>query len=262
MAGGPPAAEPKDNAMIEQLTHLMVHSGAAWVLWLLFALSFVSVAVALERAWVFRSSSSQLDQLVPTLRKFLRGDDQGRQQASKLLESDNSVVGRVVGAGLTEADLGSEAASEAMAAAIGLERKRLEARLLILGTIGNNAPFIGLLGTVIGVVGAFDALGKPQAIAGQVAAASSALAPERVMSTIAEALVATAVGLIVAIPAVAVFNYFQGRVATAIADAETLGHVLLVHLRGEPESSRPRWAASSAQGGYGRASRSAEPAAE
>lgn len=242
--------------MIEQLTHLMVHSGAAWVLWLLFALSFVSVAVALERAWVFRRSGSQVARLVPALRKALRADD--LQQASKLLESDESVLGRVVGAGLAEADLGSEAASEAMAAAIGLERKRLEGRLLVLGTIGNNAPFIGLLGTVIGVVGAFDALGKPQAVAGQIAAASSALAPERVMSTIAEALVATAVGLIVAIPAVAVFNYFQGRVATVIADAETLGHVLLVHLRGERESSRPRWAA----GSYGRAARSAEPAAE
>jgi biopolymer transport protein ExbB len=130
-----------------------------------------------------------------------------------------------------------------MSAAIGLERKRLESRLLVLGTIGNNAPFIGLLGTVIGVVGAFDALGKPvQAVAGGVAAASAGLAPERVMSTIAEALVATAVGLVVAIPAVAVFNYFQGRVATAVADAETLGHVLLAHLRAEhdPELSQRR----------------------
>jgi biopolymer transport protein ExbB len=62
---------------------------------------------------------------------------------------------------------------------------------------------------------------------------ASALAPERVMGTIAEALVATAVGLVVAIPAVAVFNYFQGRVTAALADAETLGHVLLSHLRGD-----------------------------
>lgn len=221
--------------MIEQLTHLMVHSGAAWVLWLLFALSFVSVAVAIERAWVFRSSGGDVDALVPKLRKSLRADD--HPQAAKLLETDNSVVGRVVGAGLAESDLGSEAAAEAMAAAMGLERKRLEGRLMVLGTIGNNAPFVGLLGTVIGVVGAFDALGKPAA-----GAAASAMAPERVMSTIAEALVATAVGLVVAIPAVAVFNYFQGRVTTALADAETLGHVLLAHLRAEhdPDLSRRR----------------------
>lgn len=222
--------------MIEQLTHLMVNGGAGWVLWLLFALSFLSVGVAIERAWVFRSSAGTVDALVPKLRKLLRSDD--HPEASKLLEQDNSVVGRVVGAGLAESDLGSEAAAEAMAAAMGLERKRLEGRLMVLGTIGNNAPFVGLLGTVIGVVGAFDALGKPTAAG----AAATAMAPERVMSTIAEALVATAVGLVVAIPAVAVFNYFQGRVSTALADAETLGHVLLAHLRAEhdPDISRRR----------------------
>ncbi len=98
--------------------------------------------------------------------------------------------------------------------------------------MGNSAPFLGLLGSVIGVVGAFVGLGKPQAMSNAMGAAA-ALAPERVMGTIAEALVATAVGLVVAIPAVAVFNYFQGRVTAAISDAETLGHVLLAHLRAE-----------------------------
>ncbi|MGC4088112.1 MAG: MotA/TolQ/ExbB proton channel family protein [Polyangiaceae bacterium] len=216
--------------MITQLTRLMVHSGAAWVLWLLFGLSFVSIAIAFERALAFRRTHGDVNQLVPTLRKLLRLDD--HVGAARLLQESASVEGRVVAAGLEEADLGSAAAEEAMAAAMGLERKRLEQRLLVLGTIGNNAPFVGLLGTVIGVVGAFDELGKPPTASGAVAAASS-LAPERVMGTIAEALVATAVGLVVAIPAVAIFNYFQGRVSAALADAETLGHVLLAHLRAE-----------------------------
>jgi len=223
--------------MIESLTRLMVSSGAAWVLWLLFALSFVSVSIAIDRALAFRRTHGDVARLVPALRRLLRADD--REGAAKLLGDSNSVEGRVVCAGLAEADLGAAAAEEAMAAAMGLERKRLERRLLFLGTVGNNAPFVGLLGTVIGVVGAFDALGKPQALSGAAAAASS-LAPERVMGTIAEALVATAVGLVVAIPAVAVFNYFQGRVTGALADAETLGHVLLAHLRavGEPSPER------------------------
>jgi biopolymer transport protein ExbB len=215
--------------MIEHLTRIMVHSGAAWVLWLLFGLSFLSLAVALERLLVFRRTRGDVAALVPRLRSLLRADDHEAAQA--LLEGAHSVEGRVVAAGLAEADVGSAAAEEAMAAAMGLERRRLERRLLFLGTVGNNAPFVGLLGTVIGVVGAFDALGKPQAMAGALAA--TGLAPERVMGTIAEALVATAVGLVVAIPAVAVFNYFQGRVTAALADAETLGHVLLAHLRAE-----------------------------
>lgn len=221
--------------MIERLTYLMVGSGASWVLWLLFALSLVSVAIAIERAWAFRRIHGNMDLLVPELRKFLRGGEYER--ARQLLEGANTVESRVVAAGLAESELGPASAEEAMAAAIGLERKRLERRLLFLGTVGNNAPFVGLLGTVIGVVGAFEALGRSQPAAGA-AAAASALAPERIMSAISEALVATAVGLVVAIPAVAVFNYFQGRVTSAIADAETLGHVLLAHLREEQVPQR------------------------
>jgi biopolymer transport protein ExbB len=224
-------------AMIEQLTSVMVHSGAAWVLWLLFALSVASLAVGLERAWAFRGMQADLGRLLPELRRYLR--DEERERARQWLAGDGSAAARVAGAGLAEADLGAAAAEEAMAAAIGLERARFEKRLLFLGTVGNNAPFVGLLGTVIGVVGAFDALGKPQAMTQAINAAAT-LAPERVMGTIAEALVATAVGLLVAIPAVAVFNYFQGRVTAAIADAETLGHVVLSHLKGEPEPARVR----------------------
>ena len=214
--------------MIEELTQIMVRSGATWVLWLLFALSFACVAISIERYVVFRGIGGDASRLVSELRKRLRsgGDAHG------LLAGSQVSAAKVVSAGLAEADLGAEAAEEAMAAAMGLERARLEKRLLVLGTVGNNAPFVGLLGTVIGVVGAFEELGKPQALS-QAMGAAAALAPERVMGTIAEALVATAVGLVVAIPAVAAFNHFQSRVSAALADAETLGHVLLSHLKGE-----------------------------
>jgi biopolymer transport protein ExbB len=214
--------------VIEHLTRLMVQSGAGWVLWLLLGLSAASIAIAIERAWVFRRSQGDVAELVPRFRRLLR---QGSSEAARFLATLPCVEARVVVAGLEEAAGGPAAAEEAMAAAIGLERKRLERRLLFLGTVGNNAPFVGLLGTVIGVVGAFEELGKPQALSSAMTASAS-LAPERVMGTIAEALVATAVGLVVAIPAVAIFNYFQGRVTAALADAETLGHVLLAHLQG------------------------------
>jgi biopolymer transport protein ExbB len=122
-----------------------------------------------------------------------------------------------------------------MAAASGLQRARLERRLLFIGTVGNNAPFVGLLGTVIGVVGAFEALGSTSLVT---SASATQLAPERVMSTIAEALVATAVGLVVAIPAVAVFNYFQGLLTATLNDAETLGHVVLAHIGLKPTEEK------------------------
>lgn len=214
--------------MIETLTHLMAHSGATWVLWLLGLISVVSLAICIERALLYRKLRVDVEPLLYELRTLLRDGEMDR--ARQRVAGSQSVEAQVVAAGLAEAERGPEAAEEAMAAAAGLGRKRLERRLLFLGTVGNNAPFIGLLGTVIGIVGAFEELGKPQAMRGAMAAAS-ALAPERVMSTIAEALVATAVGLLVALPAVAAFNYFQARVNSVLADAETLGHVLLAHLK-------------------------------
>jgi biopolymer transport protein ExbB len=130
-----------------------------------------------------------------------------------------------------------------MVGAAALQRVRLERGLAVLGTVGNNAPFLGLLGTVIGVIEAFEILGRPQAAT--TAAAASGLAPQAIMSSIAEALIATAVGLFVAIPAVAAYNYFQRRIQGIGANTEALSNVLLAHLNAEgpaleiPPASQP-----------------------
>jgi biopolymer transport protein ExbB len=210
--------------MVEQLKDVLVRAGATWVIWVLFGLSVLSIAVMLDRARAFWAQRDDVTELVQELHRLLgAGDVTG---AGQRLERSPSAAAMIVRAGLVQWKRGSDAAREAMAAAMGLERGRLERRLLFLGTVGNNAPFVGLLGTVIGVVGAFAELGRSSGPA----TAAAQLAPERVMSTIAEALVATAIGLVVAIPAVAVFNYFQGLLARALADADTLGHVLLTHI--------------------------------
>jgi biopolymer transport protein ExbB len=176
----------------------------------------------LDRARAFWSRRDDIAKLVRDLHLLL---GQGRvDDARKRLSESRSAEAFVVLAGLDQWEKGRTAAEEAMAAASGIERARLERRLLFLGTVGNNAPFVGLLGTVIGIVGAFDELGRSSGLDAR------ALAPERVMSSIAEALVATAVGLVVAIPAVAVFNYFQGLLSSTLGNAETLGHVLLTHV--------------------------------
>jgi len=101
-------------------------------------------------------------------------------------------------------------------------------------TLGNNAPFIGLFGTVIGVVGAFRALGE-QAQTPLAEAATQALAPAQVMSSISEALVATAVGIAIAIPAVAANNFFQRATKRTLANTEALTKVLLAHMKAVPE---------------------------
>jgi len=227
--------------MIERVKNAMVGAGASWVLWLMLVLSVVSLAVMLERAWLYWSIRDDLTALMRELGKLLRAGD--LEGARVRLEKSPSAEAAVVVAGIVEADLGAEAAEEAMAAASALQRTKLEKRLAYLGTLGNNAPFIGLLGTVIGIVGAFEELGKAHpaapggAGAAAAAAATSQLAPQAVMTNIAEALVATAVGLLVAIPAVAAFNMFQRIVRTTLSNTDALSHVLLAHLKAKGEGA-------------------------
>jgi biopolymer transport protein ExbB len=162
-------------------------------------------------------------------------------EARRLLEASPSAEAAVVLAGVIESKHGAKAAEEAMAGAQALQRMKLEQRLAYLGTLGNNAPFVGLFGTVVGVVQAFDELGKAAKLASS-QAASAALAPQAVMSSIAEALVATAIGLGVAIPAVAAFNAFQRLTRARLANTEVMSHVLLAHLNAE-KPSEPKGAA-------------------
>jgi biopolymer transport protein ExbB len=223
--------------IVEWLQRIMVGFGAAWVMWLMLALSVVSVAIILERAWYFMSLHDDLGVLAKELRAAL---EDSFEAAQRRMEASPSVEAQVVLAGLSMAERGPAAAEEAMTGALALSRMKLERRLAYLGTLGNNAPFIGLFGTVIGVVQAFAALGEA-AKTPVAQATSQALAPQAVMSSIAEALVATAVGLAVAIPAVAANNFFLRLIKSTLANTEALSRILLAHLKSEPvEEPEPR----------------------
>lgn len=145
--------------------------GAEWVLWVLVVLSVASIYVILERG-------------IALVR--VRG-------------------GLAALAGRAFRDGGGEALETALAA----ERLRLERGLGFLATVGSNAPFVGLLGTVIGVIAAFHDLSR-----------STGGGPERVMAGISEALVATAVGLFVAVPAVVAYNGYGRLLRRMLAAAE------------------------------------------
>jgi len=202
------------------LQHHISGLGPAWILWLLVVLSLLSVAVMVERAWFYisvREQSLWLRRLV--VARLDAGDLDG---AIETLTGSRSVEATVALAGLLEARLGARAAKQAMAAARAIARSALERRLAFLGTLGNNAPFIGLLGTVLGVVRAFADLGG---------GSSGSTAPE-VMSAIAGALVATAVGLFVAIPAVAAYNLFQRVVKSRLAETDATAEAITCWLVG------------------------------
>jgi biopolymer transport protein ExbB len=113
---------------------------------------------------------------------------------------------------------GEQAVEEMMASRKVAERLRFEKYLMILGTMGNNAPFFGLFGTVLGIIKAFHELGQ---------AGGNAAGATTVMSGISEALVATAMGLLVAIPAVIAYNYFNKKVKEFADNYETIEIIIL-----------------------------------
>lgn len=218
---------------------VLLAMGASPVMYLMIGLSVLSLAIILERAYFFYSIRDDLERLAGQLRSFLRAHDYS--EARKMLEASPSAEAAVVIAGLAELDHGPHAAEEAMAGATALQRMKLERRLAYLGTLGNNAPFIGLFGTVIGIMQAFERVGEAGKAGAQVA--SNALAPTEVMNAISEALVATAIGLGVAIPAVVAFNYFGRLIKATVTNTDALSRVLLAHMKAEDtplETAEPR----------------------
>jgi biopolymer transport protein ExbB len=208
--------------IVERSKDILLRLGASPIMYLMIALSIASMAVMIERALLFFFLRENLERLAKSLSQKLDGGDLGA--AKELVATSRSAEAAVVSAGLQQYERGAESVAEAMAGASVLQRMRLERRLAFLGTLGNNAPFIGLLGTVIGIVQAFQKLEE----AGRSASAGPSTA---VMGSIAEALVATAIGLAVAIPAVAAFNYFQRQIKSTLGNAEALTHILLSHLK-------------------------------
>ena len=189
-----------------------------WVLYLLLGLSLISIAVMVERWFFYRSHRIDADGLRGKLSSLLAaGDFHG---AVKLLQGYDTLETNIVLAGLTAYERGPESVEDLIAGALGKEKGRYEKRLNFLATLASNAPYIGLFGTVLGIVRSFRDL-----------ATNMAEASAAVMAGIAEALIATAVGLLVAIPAVIAFNVFKGKVKDAVTNAQLLSRILLSELK-------------------------------
>ena len=172
-------------------------TGGGWVIWALILSSIGAVAVAYDRWKLFKEEILALASLRPAFLAALAAED--LDAAAKAVKANPGASARI----LSEPDNLQPALSD--------EKRRLEGRLLWLGTLGNNAPFVGLFGTVLGVIKAFHDL------------AESGAGPEVVMSGLSEALVATAVGLLVAIPSVLAFNFLQKQLRDLLSETEALG---------------------------------------
>jgi len=196
--------------------------GAGWVLWLLVGLSMISVTVIVERAVYFWRR--RMSRAFPQLLALAQAGDLA--DAGSLAEGD-SMEAEVARAAARRSHDGNHAeVSEAISSVIEKRRLTYEQGLFILGTLGNNAPFVGLFGTVLGIIRAFADLST-----------SSKAGAQTVMAGISEALVATAVGLFVAIPAVLAFNVFQRLLKRVIGRSNALAHAIAAGMHVEKEAA-------------------------
>jgi biopolymer transport protein ExbB/biopolymer transport protein TolQ len=201
--------------------------GSAWVLYLLMALSVVSLAAMVERWVFFRRHRDDTEKLRADIAKALLAGDADKARA-RLAESP-SLEARVLREALPWWKGGADAFNDAVDSELRRVQKEIERGTSLLGTLGNNAPFIGLLGTVIGVIEAFREFG----------AGASKAAMGNVMGGIAEALIATGVGLFVALPAVVAFNLLQKRISEVEASTHAVAKLFTAYLKTTRDTAAP-----------------------
>ena len=207
------------GVLVERLTKAAVWSGSGWVMVLLLLLSVFSAYAAIERLLFFRARRDDTDALGDRVADLLEKDD--HVGAERALAASPSIEAEVLAGALRWTRASAEAFQDAVDAQMGKKKKELDRGMNYLGTLGSNAPFIGLFGTVIGVLVAFQQLSE----------GTDKGSMNNVMGGIAEALITTAVGLFVAIPAVVVYNLFQKWIGDIEANVGTMSKQITALMR-------------------------------
>lgn len=199
---------------------------ASFTLWILLGCSIIAFTVGLERWWYYRKIKFHPKKFLEILSKIQGSLQQGKPE--DLMQATQGLVGPIpdlIRTAITNRNRSKVELDELLTAARMEQRLIIERYLGILGTLGNTAPFIGLFGTVVGIIKAFHDL-----------AVSGSGGPAVVAAGISEALVATAAGLLVAIPSVMIYNYFMKKVKEMATTMEVSSIRLLVVLHGAREN--------------------------
>lgn len=205
--------------MLTEKLFNIAQGGAEIILWLLLILSVVSIGLILERWLSLRQVSARSERVKARIREAMQANH--LEELEDISRDRDSLEGRALSYGLRHVkESGVNGLSEIMTSFALLERPLLERSLNFLATIGSNAPFVGLLGTVLGIMKAFRDLSQ-----------NTGGGNEVVMLGIAEALVSTAVGLVVAIPAVIAYNTFSRQVRTALQSLDTVRELCVAYAK-------------------------------
>jgi biopolymer transport protein ExbB len=188
--------------------------GTEWIIYLLIALSIVSWAIMIEKIVHLLRKRGNVELLNSKVKKLI--EQQDLLKASQILREDKSSLATVASKCLLHASRNDSNIEEYMTVVLSEEKLQLENRIAVLGTIVTTAPFVGLLGTVLGIINAFHGLSVNKQ------------GGDIVMSGISEALVATALGLFIAIPAAAAYNYFIRMIKKIMVSSENYTRFLLI----------------------------------
>jgi biopolymer transport protein TolQ len=197
----------------------IAEASAHGILYLMALMSVVSVAIMIERYVALKRISSSSKGVAAGFKTLIENKD--LNQIVKLSEDTGSLEGRALETGLTYVKHnGANGLEDLFNSFKVIEKPALEKNLNMLGTIASNAPYVGLLGTVMGIMKAFNDLAN-----------SPGQGNEVVMAGIAHALVSTAIGLAVAIPAVVAFNFFQKKVGNILSNIDAARDLCLAYTK-------------------------------
>jgi len=196
-----------------------------WDMWLLLGISILGLAVVIERLVFFASQHGDTKGLLGNIAGHIQNDD--LQGAKDVCRRQRGMLPRILEFGLQRGEKNRADITDALSIALMEHLNSLERNLGIIGTIAVIAPFVGLFGTVLGIIRAFQDI-----------ALKGNSTPAVVSAGVAEALITTASGLIIAVIAVVFFNYFKTRIKAynqdMIVAANQMAEILHFHNTGAP----------------------------
>ncbi len=176
-------------------------------MWPLLALSVIGLAVFFERFWTFSKARTNVRKFMTLVAGALQKD--GIEGAKKVCTETRGPISAVLHAGLEKAGRGPDAIEKAIQSSGTIEMSFLERGLVVISSVATIGPLLGFLGTVSGMINAFEAIAAADQVNAKVVAGG-----------ISEALITTATGLIIAIPAQAAYNYFVAQIDRFIIEME------------------------------------------
>lgn len=196
-------------------TFVQIFKDGGFTMWPLLLFSILSIVFIIERWLALRKAKINVNEFLAKTRKELIVN-RSVKNAIKVCETYRGPVASILKAGLLKFEQPREDIERTIENAALYEMGRLERNLVYLASIANVAPLLGFFGTVVGMIKSFDALAE-----------AGLSDPGLVASGISEALITTAAGLFVAIPAQLSYNFFMSRINTFVRDIETSSNMLL-----------------------------------